>query len=208
MAFDPQYGTIPLGSLPTERHLAAPYNAAPQAAIVEVRNLSASVERLVVKEAISIRRGGDAALKRGPYSGKEYVGTSVDQLRWRVAQGENMNWEIKQVKPTDWILRHNSQEWVIWYNNPKDPNGGGEPPWIAVNEGAWDLYMGNWERMHSEDVREKQREAQRLQGRGYFKYVLHDDNPYGFLEFRRRPIEAQQIDVDKSIIAGRSIMEV
>lgn len=205
MAFDPQYGSIPLGSLPTERHLAAPYNSVPQSAVVEVRNLSASIKRRFVKEAISIRRGGDRAIKEGPYKGPEYKGTSVDMLRWRVAQGENMNWEIEDVKPTDWLLRHNSQEWMIWY---ADPVTNVEAPWITVNEGAWDLYMGNWERMHSTDAQERQREAQRLQGRGYFKYTVHEDNPYGFLEFRRRPIEAQQVLVDRKVIEGRSIMEV
>jgi hypothetical protein len=204
MAFDPQYGSIPLGSLPGERRLAAPYNAKPVDCVVRVRNLSATKKRTVVEEAISIRRGGDRAIAKGPYSGKEYSGTSVEQLRFRVAQGDDMNWYKEVVKPVDFVVRHGGRQFVIPYARDGEP----EPQWVTVDPGAWDLYMGNWERMHSADPREKQNEGMRRQGRGLAKFVAEADNPFGFLEFDRREIKTEDAVIDKQALTLGNMIEV
>jgi hypothetical protein len=220
------YRQHPLGSLHGEEHLQAPFNLRPVNAIVRVRNMSAMVERRVVKEAISIRRGGSLSITDGPY--KNQRGVSVDALRFKVAEGENMNWEVMQVSPQDALLRLDGKRYLIEY--PRDtskpqiqigvdpltrrpvldyPAKMGAPgEWVAVEAGLWDLYCGNWERMHAASQRERIEELQQLAGRGMSKWVVGDDNPYGYLEFSRTEIRVDEAVVDVERMRSGMLIEI
>jgi hypothetical protein len=224
------YDAVPLGTLPGEASLQAPYNLKPQNAIVRVRNLSAMRERRVIVEAISLRRGGERSVgdKKGPYFGQ---GVTVDALRFKAANEENVNWEEMRLEPQDFILRHDGVRILIPY--PRDKSKPQEPThfkdqfgkpildwpaligqpgeWVELGEhsGAWDLYMGNFERMRGDfGPRVRTDELLALNMRGQHKYVASFDNPYGFLEFERQEIRFEEAVVDAERIRSGALLEV
>jgi hypothetical protein len=222
------YRNAPLGSQRGEEHLQAPYNQRPSSAIIRVRNMSTVVARRVIIEAVSYRRGGEKSIteKSGPFH--KIANASVDALRFKVAQGENMNWEDMRVEPQDAVLRHDGKRFLIEYKRDmsqpetvigRDKLTGhaivdrpplmGEPgDWVAVSEGLWDLYMGNWERMHSGSEKERIDEIMQVNGRALNRFVVGEDNPYGYLEFSRDEIRIEEAVIDNERIRAGSLIEI
>lgn len=207
------YKTQPLGSLPGEGHLAQPYNLVPDRVLVRVRNLSASMPRNVIKEAVSIRRGGNEQLKDKTRMATFGDRISPVELQFRVAQGDNMNWTDQITEGVDYILRHGGQRFLIPYSeiDPKTkqhiPNGA-LAPWMPVPAGAWDLYMGNWDAMNSRDQKDKTDELSRLRLRYLSHWTIQDEQGYGFLEFAREVIQVETVAVDEQMLAAGRLIEV
>ena len=197
------YKAQPLGSLPGEAHLRIAYNQVPVNCVVRVRNLSGEHKRKIIIEAVSLRRGGERSIMEGPYRAQKNM--SVDALRFRASQGENMNWVGEQVLATDFVIRHNNVRYLVPHTDAKT---GEKAPWVTVEPGVWDLYQGNWERMHSDDLRERTDEVQRLNLRGFAKWTIEDEAGYGFLEFNREEIRINTMDIDNQIVASGAIIEV
>ncbi|MGB8520849.1 MAG: hypothetical protein WCD38_11870 [Candidatus Tumulicola sp.] len=130
---------------------------------------------------------------------------SVDALRFRASQGENVNWIGEQVLPTDFVIRHNNVRYLIPHTDTKT---GQVAPWLTVDPGVWDLYRGNYERMNSSDLRERTDEVQRLNLRGFNKWDVDNDAGYGFLEFNREEIRINTMEIDNQIVASGAIIEV
>jgi len=200
------YRDQPLGSLPGEQGLAVPYNQPRTTVIVRVRNLSATLKRAIVREYVSIRRGGQEMLADNE-GRKRFGGNAVspEVLHQRVAQGDNMNWVENRVSPIDFRIRHDNMPYTI---HAVDPVTGENAPWYVVAPGVWDLYMGNWDRMHSRDPRDKTREIEMLITRGLNRWVATEGNPYGILEFERQEVRIEQEAIDPALISSGHLIEV
>lgn len=198
------YNENPLGSMPGEGHLQVPYNNVPDRVLVRVRNVSALQPRTIILESVSIRRGGNQQLK--DKSRRAIFGDNVSpvELQFRVAQGDNMNWTEDKLSPVDYILRHNSQRYLIPHTDPKT---GEVAPWKPVPAGAWDLYMGNWDAMHAKD-RDRTDEIGRLRTRGLDVWVRTEDNMAGILEFEREVIRVETVAVDAQMVSSGRLIEV
>jgi len=94
-----------------------------------------------------------------------------------------------------------------------------EPEPQMVKEGAWDLYCGNYERMHSDDPTEVAKEKEHLSLLWLRKknpvFLASVDgaetdlkNPYGFLEIRRVTRKTAPQVLDKSFITAAQLVEV
>ncbi len=204
------YTQAPLGSLPGEQGLMNPYNATPQNVVVSVRNLSASRKRRIVKEYVSFRRGGEMQLNDPKLKRELHGNTSVDELRRRAGMGENLNLEETVTSPLDFIIRFDSQRYLIPYMDPKT---GELAPWITVPPGTWDLYCGNYERMHGSDRRERINEIGSLNSRNLARFVINtedetDERPYAFLEFRREEIKVADVVIDSHRVQSGTLIEV
>ncbi len=202
-------------------NLKVPYNLTPQTCVVRVRNLSALRKRRIVEEAVSYRRGGERSIKSGPYKGVPDV--SVDALRAKIiVSGEDMNWYSEKIVPVDFRIQHDSKRPIIPYQDFKT---GAVAPWIIVDPGTWDLYMGNWERAHSSDHRERINEQQATALRGLNRFCIAaedienqrspdamkdvlDENPFGFLQFMREPIAVMDAVVDIDRVRAGNLIEV
>jgi hypothetical protein len=202
------YTRSPLGSQPGEAHLQAPYNQRAANVLVKVRNLSAIKARMVIEEYVSFRRGGSKQLNDTKRKQEFYGNSSVDELRMRVANGENLNWEVKRVEPIDFVIRHDSLRYLI----PALDADGKPAPWINVEPGVWDLYMGNYWRIHSKDQRERIDELQLLNSRNLYRYAYAEDDqeerPYAFLEFHREEIKIADVVVDTDRVSSGKLIEV
>jgi hypothetical protein len=198
------YTKAPLGSLPGEQGLQAPYNGSVQNVVVRVRNLSATVKRKVAKEYVSWRRGGEVTLADKKYAEQHFGNTSsVDQLRMRAANNEDMNLYDYRVEPQAFVLRFDNKRYEI----PPFDQDGNPAPWITVPSGVWDLYMGNWERMHSKSGRERANEMTMLNGRNLNRFVIGESNS-GYLEFSREEIKVTEVLVDQERVRTGSLIEV
>lgn len=202
-------------------NLKVPYNLTSASCVVRVRNLSGVRKRKYVEEAVSYRRGGERSIKTGPYKGIPDV--SVDALRTKILMSnEDVNWYNEKVLPVDMRIQHDSRRPIIPY---KDFKTGKLAPWIVVDPGAWDLYMGNWERMNSSDPKERIQEQMSLATRGLSKYciaaedyenqrtpedaaLVPDDNPSGFLQWMREPIAMMDAFVDNDRVRSDALIEV
>lgn len=223
------YRANPLGTMEGEEGLAVPYNAITEA-VVSVRNWSAVIERRILVEAISPQRGGGRAIadKNSPYYGK-----SVDELH-RVAKDEqrDMSWYKMAIVPISFGLRFDGNVIEIKpdleevdvkvepteeeiakaraENKPIAPRYEvqKQPKWHLIPPGAWDLYMGNYERMRSPRHLERTREMEALTNRALNRWCLGHDEGRGFLEFKREEVRYETQRVDRTKIDASQIIEV
>ena len=171
--------------------------------------MSALNPRKIIKEYVSWRRGGEAQLSDAKYRERIHGQTSVDQLRERARSGEDMNWTETATVATAFVIRHNNRKIVV----PAFDSITQEPaPWITVDPGIWDLYMGNYDRMHSADIRERNDELTLLAGRNLHRFAYAEDadeeRPFAFLEFSREEVLYTEAVVDQSMIAAGRLIEV
>lgn len=208
------YRKQPLGSVAGEEGLAVPYNAVGEA-VVHVRNWSALHARKVLLEAVSPQRGGarSTTTKGSPFFGK----TPEELQRIVKDEGRDMNWYDIRIDPVSFGLRFDGEVIEIKPDleevDIKDKETGEyhtekQPVWRLVPPGAWDLYMGNWDRMHSSHIMERTREMEALNNRGLSRFVLRSDNDFGFLEFKREEVKYEVQRLDRAKLAGSSIIEV
>jgi hypothetical protein len=188
------YASSPLGSLAGEAHLQRPFNETQPAAIIRVKNCSDEVKRKIVIEAVSFLSGGELSIAKGPYKGKN---VTEETLQKRAAAGRNVNWEEFKIVPQPVALKIDGR--VIQLHPGEEK---------IVPEGLWDLYCGNWDRMHSTDEKERTNELERLLNRGLNRFVMTEGNPYGFLQFTREPIELENRVIDRNHPLPSGMIEI
>jgi hypothetical protein len=214
--FEPRYNyrTQPLGTLDGEAGLTVPYNMSAEA-VIHVRNWSALRPRRVLVEAVSPQRGGTRQVKE---KGNPNFGRTPEELQRLVKdEGRDMNWYEYKIAPIPFGLRFDGQVVEIRPDleevDVKNPDTGEyhmekQPKWYLIKPGAWDLYMGNFERMQSRNNMERSKEMEQLNNRGLHRWVLSADNPYGILEFKREEIRYETQRVDRDRVSAGEIIEV
>lgn len=199
----------PLGLGDGEGTLQQPFNARPVNAQVFLINHSATQTRKFVKLAVSERRGADEALLADKELTKIY---NVETLS-RAAGRRDMNVYVSKVQPVVYRVIFDSQPFYITY-----AKGESDPPRCLVPEGVWDQFMGNYERMHSDDPRVVSEEAQRLallwQGRHNPILRITEngetttrDNPYGYLEIVRIVQTEAPQSLDRDFVTAADFLE-
>lgn len=215
--------TAPLGQGPGDPNLALPFNATAIRPRVYIVNRSATQPRRIVKVAVSGRRGAREALMADELLRKDFTPQGIyDEAN----KGADMNvYEDGIIKPVVLRVTFNSEPFFIYPAKCKTDKDGKvleiiekEEPHL-VPDGVWDLYLGNYDRMHSDDHRVVGTEAERLavtwtQRRNpVFQY--HDelgkhltDNPFGFVEFIRVVEKEAPQRVDQSFVTAMDLVEV
>ena len=182
----------PLGTAVNEANLQTPFNATGVRPKVYVVNHSGVRTRRVVKVGVSEYRGADEALRES--KDLRARGWNVDTLT-REARRRDMNLYEDVIKPIVWAIPFDGR---TYYIPPAkfDEDGNVIEGLELVPDGVWDFYLGNYDKMHSPDHREREDAAKRVAL--YWSHrknpvlieddngqVTQRDNPFGFLEFRR-----------------------
>ena len=172
-----------------------------------------------VKIAVSPRRGAEEALIYDKELAKIY---NVDTLTRRIEQGQDMTRYETGVFPAIYLLQVGGHKIPVPPAKDKDS----APPRVEVPEGAWDLYLGNYDRIRSADPTVVGAEKTRLSvaWRSRHNPVLRysDDstgevvtetigganpNPFGFLEFVRVTQRAVTDPLDKDYLSALDFVE-
>ena len=215
----------PLGSRHGE-NLGVPVNYVIPPARIYVKNYSRTLSRKEIAVAVSARRGAEEALA---YNNGELMKTyNVDTLIKRIESGVDMNRYTTHIHPVAFVVIVDGQATVI----PPAVNAETEPPEVEVPDGAWDVFLGNYDRMrgvvrdpleHGKVKREGDKivigeEQSRLNLRWSMRfnpvlsYVDDGDvheikNPYGYLQFIRRPVRAIKEIMDKDYLSALELVE-
>lgn len=197
--------TAPLGQANGEAGLQSPFNAKPTGVIVKIKNWSATVPRKVLKTAISFKRGAERL------SAKERGDMSIEALQVAAFVDDVSRYSM-EVKPVKAVIKWDGKDYVI---PPAPPDDRDNPPAISVPEGAWDLYCGNWDRMHDPDINVRVNEVTALSmRRGGRQSPVIEKDPVtgeiisGFLEFIREEVRPQSMAVDMAALSAGEIEEV
>jgi hypothetical protein len=166
--------------------------------------------------AVSARRGAEEALIYDKELAKIY---NVDTLTRRIEQGQDMTRYSKpEPKAVIYMIQVGGHKIPVPPAKDKDT----PPPRVEVPEGAWDLYLGNYERIRSSDPTisgaEKTRNAVAWRARHNPVMAFTDDatgeavtekipNPYGFLEFVRVTQRAVSETIDKEYLTALDLVE-
>lgn len=209
--------TNPLGRGQGDPNLSLPFNASATRPRVYIVNNSATKERRIVKIAVSGRRGAREALQADPDLRKDFTPQGIYD---EVNKGVDMNvYQDGVIKPVVLKVTFNGEKFFI-YPAKTDKDGKivekAEPH--LVPEGVWDLYLGNYERMHSDDQFVVGEEATRLavtwtQRRNpVYGYVdehgrYSTDNPFGFCEFVRVVEKEAPHKIDRDFISALDLVE-
>jgi hypothetical protein len=195
----------PLGAVEGDINPNIARNAKGITAVYFARNLSATLKRRVVEKGVSLARGyDDKAVKKyhGDMDGEEVRKQAIHR---------DMNvYEVKVV-PVRKVLKFNNALIEI-------PVDGTE---VSIPEGLWDLHLGNYERIRSEDILVRSAEYERLSNRwcspmtpnpvyeaGQERPTDSEDRPYGYIEFRRQEIHVQQATQDLTRVYAAEGVEV
>jgi hypothetical protein len=201
----------PLGLGKGDPSFQAPFNASLPQARVYLINHSAAVRRKFVKVGVSFKRGAAQALQADAELRKLY---NIATLREAVADGQDMNVYAEKISPVLYGPRWNNTVYRI----PPAMNPGDPPPRIQVPEGVWDLLMGNYDRMHSADPRERAEESMRLatsmtNKHSPIRFVTLDgerverDNEFGFIEIERVTEKLEPISPDTEFLTALELVE-
>jgi hypothetical protein len=166
-------------------------------------------KRMVIP--VSFRRGAEDALTADKELAKIY---NVDTLYKRVEEGRDMSRYVTEVKPVAWQLKVGGKLIVI----PPARDESTPAPKVEVPEGAWDLYLGNYDRIRSKDatvVGAERSSLALLWSRRHNPVMAFTDdgvttnldNPHGFLEFVREPIRAVAEQLDKEYLSALDLVE-
>ena len=214
----------PLGSLQGEANLQTPFNATSKHPNVFVINHSRTKTRKVCVVPVSEFSGGEDALQ---YS-KEHKLTlhqhhSIDTL-YAAAKKRDMSIYEDVVRPVVVKMTIDGRDYFI---SPAPENDPDNPPMEQVDEGVWDLYLGNYDRMHPETKPARdQATARKEMGEETARLALawsgrknpvwrvvvdgkveERNNPFGYIEFVRQvPTEAPR-SIDKSFVTAMDIAE-
>ena len=226
----------PMGTMRGET-FGMPVNYIPPPARIYVVNHSRTRPWRKLMVAVSTRRGADKLLARNKQLREIY---NADAIYREVAEGRDMSEYQDGMHPTNATVRI-----------PGGPNGNGgsipssprvipasendtdAPIRIEVPEGTWDLYLGNYDRMHGFEsaARFDQRgneilpdakviEGEKIRLSNYWKYrhnpvfAYTDDgetvdlqNPFGFLEFIRETRVALERPIDQAYLTAMDLVE-
>lgn len=201
----------PLGSGRGE-NFHVPMNYVLPPARIYVVNHSRVQKRKEVAVPVSAVRGAEEALIFDKELARIY---NVDTLVKRIEQGKDMNRYAMVTKPVIFTFRCGGQVYAI----PPARDADSPPPRVEVREGAWDLFLGNYQRMRSDDPTmvgdEKSRLAVmwRLRHNPVLRYTDDGDttaldNPFGYIEFIRETQKQMTDPLDKEYLAALDLVEV
>lgn len=167
-------------------------------------------KRVVVP--VSATRGAEEALIYDKELAKIY---NVDTLTKRIEQGKDMNRYKTEKHPVIFSFKVGGQVYAI----PPARDENSPAPRVEVREGAWDLFLGNYQRMRSDDPTvvgdEKGRLAVAWRSRHNPVASYTDDgeetridNPFGFLEFIRETQKQVTENIDKEYLSALDLLEV
>ena len=213
----------PLGTLAGEANLQTPFNATPKRPNVYVVNHSRKKVRRMAVVSVSTLSGAEEALTSQTAKGKEYRTTygNAENL-YRAAARRDMSIYEDKIEPAMLTINFDGQRFAIMPAPADDPDN---PPIEQIPEGAWDLYCGNWERMHAllptglPDEKTRGEETQRLMLRWTRKHnpvwrIMDDgkstdsQNAFGFVEFIREIPKEAPIRVDGRFVQAMELAEV
>jgi hypothetical protein len=181
---------------------------------------------------MSAKRGAEEVLVYDKKHEMELVDIYNVELLYRAAEnGRDMNRYEETVKPVVYAFHVGQTYYAIPPAREKEP-GQKEPalPRVEVKEGAWDLYLGNYDRMRAvdpktgrPDMRVRQDEMEKLgvywRGRKNPVFRYTDDgvstnvevdgkpNPYGYLEFIRETVKPSMEQIDKEYLTALDLIE-
>lgn len=178
---------------------------------IYVINHSRTRERKEVAVAVSAARGAEEALIYDKELAKIY---NVDTLVKRIEQGKDMNRYAKVTRPVVFTFKCGGQTYAV----PPARDAQTPPPRVEVREGAWDLFLGNYQRMRSADPTvvgdEKSRlaVAWRMRHNPVLRYTDDGettvrDNPFGYIEFVRETQKQTMETFDKEYLAALDMVE-
>jgi len=194
---------------PSDQIFNVPANFQGRKALVYARNWSAVKPRRVIKEAVSFITGGEITVDEMAKKGRP--APSLDTLRER-AKTTDVNFYEDKIVPAVFVIRFDGRELAIPFHGIDAKTGEEcDAPHVLVEEGAYDLYCGNYERMHSRDPRIKAAEAQHVAGKGRRNMVWAADSdspktPSAFVELIRELIPEPQVVLDtERLYPGMSV---
>jgi hypothetical protein len=171
---------------------------------------------------ISTRQGAEQVLIYDKKKGGELIDLYNVELLYRaVENGRDMNRYEERVHKVVWAFKVGGQTYAI----PPARDEKTPPPRVEVREGAWDLYLGNYERMRAIDKHtgavdhyaigeEKARLAVQWRGKKNPVFRYTDDgvtteinNEFGFIEFVRETVQPMKDVVDKEYLAALDLVE-
>ena len=132
----------PLGALQGEANLQTPFNSVAKRPNVYIVNHSRTRERKVCTVPVSYLSGADEALRKSKDYQKEYG--NVANI-YEAAKRRDMSIYEMKIVPCVLKIQFDSQTFYIPPATEEDPNNA---PAEMVPDGVWDLYLGNFERMH------------------------------------------------------------
>ena len=204
----------PLGSQNGE-NWTVPANYKIPPARIYVVNHSRTKEWKKVKIAVSARRGAEEALIYDKELAKIY---NVDTLTRRIEQGQDMTRYETGIFPAIYMIQVGGHKIPV----PPAKDKTSPPPRVEVPEGAWDLYLGNYDRIRHEDPTvvgaEKTRLSVAWRSRHNPVFAFTDDasgeavtekipNPFGFIEFIRVTQRAVTDPIDKEYLSALDLVE-
>lgn len=201
----------PLGALQGEANLVTPFNTPRQRPIVSIVNWSRTKKRRVCVVPVSWMHGGEEALMHS----KEYKQLYNLSMIYEMAKTRDMSIYEEIVRPAWLRIEFDGVERYIAPAPEDDPDN---PPIVQVDEGVWDNYCGNYERMHG-DAKTQNLEMQRLANVWLRKRnplwrindqgaITENTNPFGFAEFiREMPREAPRTRDDKPFLTALDMVE-
>lgn len=218
----------PLGSRKGE-NLEVPENYRIPEANVYMVNHSRTRKWRWIEHAVSPMRGAEEALSADPKLAKLY---NVDTLLARVARGYDMNRYKEGVRPIVFSFTLGGKRILVPPAKESDPES---PPRIEVEEGCWDLFLGNYERLflghYSREGRmvavppqdaanERGWLAKRWSKRynPVFRFTIDGEtndvkrdsivNPFGYLEFVREAKQTNKAPLDREYLTALDLIEV
>lgn len=214
--------SVPLGGTGKEANLQTPFNARRVQASYYVRNLSATRERRYMVTPVSNRRVPPKEKLQ------EYRDYSPDQIKEMVNAGENLNVYEFGIKPVHKYLHFDTSgsggSFLIPYKTVSqdtvDADSGEEcdAPRIAIPEGLFYAYYGNWELLTGDDHKAKIDEITSVGNRWghadanivirYNDDGAEEENAFGYIEFSRKEIRVTPATLDMKRVMPGEIVEV
>ncbi len=210
----------PLG---TERgeNFSVPTNYRIPPARIYVINHSRTMKWKRIVVPVSSRRGAEEALIYDKELAKIY---NVDTLYRAIDGGRDMNRYKAEIHPVIFSFKVGAPMGglkpvpPVTYAIPPARNAESAPPRVEVLEGSWDLFLGNYDRMRSEDPMVLGEEKSRLSIRWRSRHnpvmrftddgvSTNIDNEYGFLEFVRETQKQVMEPMDKEYLQALDLME-
>ena len=203
----------PMGTLQGEASLQVPFNTPSKRPNVYIINHSRTKVRRVCTVPVSQMSGADVALRKSKEYQKEYG--NVANI-YEAAKRRDMSLYEDKVEPCVLKVQFDGR---VWYIPPADESDPNNPPAELVEDGVWDIYCGNFDRMHSSDPKEVGNEQAHLsltwarRHNPVWRVVIdgqeekRPDNPFGFIEFvRETPTEAPR-QLDKPFLTALELVE-
>lgn len=232
----------PIGMGENEGGLQAPINQRTEIVICKVRNLSAVRKRRRYLDYISPFGGGEEYAREQQERGKT---VSLELLQQQAARGRNPSPTIDEISPIDIVLKFDNGSFVIPYKHcarcdseqasfeaavERDPQtkllppprlcdheGRAYAPWIdRLPSGIYDLYMGNYARMHSSDPTEMSAEVNRVKTRRTDYCLRYTDNdrrreernPWAFVDWHYEIHRPEPAAIDQERVYAGELVEI